>query len=126
MVSAVPSPRRPDLADHCDARVIAVALADGQGLESTIAPHYGRCPFYLVAVTEGPAIRATRLVPNPLAADDQPGDMLAFLRRLGADVVVTGAVGPGATNRLARFGIEEVTGRRGRVTDALAAYLEAG
>ncbi len=107
--------------DRRAARVVAVAITEAQGLQSTVAAHYGRCPYYLVVVIEGRTVRATRVVPNPFMADDEPGDMLAFLRRLGADVVVAGAVGPGATNRLARFGIEEVTGWCGRVADALSA-----
>jgi predicted Fe-Mo cluster-binding NifX family protein len=103
--------------------VIAIAVDDADGVESAVASHYGRCPFYLVAVTTGQEVQATRIVPNPFAWGDEPGDMLGFLRSTGADVVIVGSVGLGATNRLERFDIEEVTGASGRARDALAAYL---
>jgi predicted Fe-Mo cluster-binding NifX family protein len=104
-------------------RVVAVAAEDPSGLASTVASHYGRCPFYLVAITKGRHICATRVVSNPFSGGDQPGDMLEFFRSLGADVMLSGAERASATNHLVRFGIEEVAGARGRIEDALNAYL---
>ncbi|HEY3355240.1 MAG TPA: NifB/NifX family molybdenum-iron cluster-binding protein [Polyangia bacterium] len=104
-------------------RVIAVAARDGAGLESLVAEHFGRCPFYVVVVTAGTVIRAARVTANPHVADQAPGTMLRFLRDLGADVVIVGAVGPSATHDLRRCAITEVTGAAGRVVDAVGAYL---
>ena len=106
-----------------EVRVIAVAADDDQGLQSPIAEHFGSCPFYVVAVTDGLAIRASRVVANPHVADHAPGSMLGFLRNLGTDVVLVGKVGPAATHDLQSFGIEEVTAMAGRVGDAVRLYL---
>jgi predicted Fe-Mo cluster-binding NifX family protein len=106
-----------------EVHVIAVAADDDQGLGSPVAAHFGRCPFYVVAVTKGLTIRASRVVANPHVADHGPGSMLGFLRDLGANVVLVGKVGPAATHRLEDFGIEEVTARAVRVGDAVRLYL---
>jgi predicted Fe-Mo cluster-binding NifX family protein len=104
-------------------RVLAVAADGPQGRESTVADHFGRCPFYVVMVARGTEVRALRVVANPHVADHGPGSMLSFLRNLGADVVLAGKLGPGATHRLGRFGIKEVTGVAGNVVDVAGAYL---
>ena len=112
-----PVPRRHEV------RVLAVAANSAAGLTSTVTDHFGRCPFYVVVVTEGTELRAARVVANPHVADHAPGSMLPFLRNLGADVILVGKVGPGATHRLRRFEIAEVTGLAGRIGDAVGEYL---
>jgi predicted Fe-Mo cluster-binding NifX family protein len=103
--------------------VLAVAADGPQGRESTVAPHFGLSPFYVVMVARGTEVRSLRVVANPHVADHGPGSMVSFWRNLGADVVLAGKLGPGATHRLGHFGIREVTGVAGNVVDAVGEYL---
>ncbi len=106
-----------------DTRLVAITSEDGRGLDGRVSAHFGRCPAYtLVEVRDGRP-GAVRVVDNPFAASHAPGVVPAFLRDLGADVVITGGMGPRAIAMFERFGTEVVTGASGRIGEALETWL---
>ncbi len=104
-------------------RMIAVASLDDKGLEGEVSGHFGRCPFYTLVKVRGATISDAKSVPNPHFQRHVPGVMPAFIRDLGADVILAGGMGPRAIQLFQSYGIEVVTGGLGTVRKVLEAYL---
>ena len=102
---------------------IAVSADDERGLDSAVSPHFGRCPYYVLVDLEGREVRATRVVANPLYGQHRPGQVPAFIRDQGAEVMLTGGMGARAVSFFEEYGIEPVTGATGSVRHALEQYL---
>ncbi len=102
---------------------IAVSADDSNGLESVVSPHFGRCPFFVLVEVEGDQVRGVRMVENPFYALHQPGQVPAFIRSLGVDVMLTGGMGGRAVQFFRQYEIEPVTGAVGTVRQALEEYL---
>ncbi len=106
-----------------DIRVIAIASLDDKGLEGEVSGHFGRCPFYTLALTREGFASDAKVVPNPHYASHVPGQMPKFIKSLGADVILAGGMGPRAIRMFEDFGIEVVTGTMGTVGKVLDVYL---
>lgn len=104
-------------------RTIAIAAEDDQGLAGEVSHHFGRCPCYVLAEVEGGKLIKSRVQVNPHYSSHQPGQMPAYIRDLGADVILAGGMGPMAINLFQQFGIEVATGAVGNVGRVLDAYL---
>jgi len=104
-------------------RVIVVAAEDACGFDGKVSIHFGRCPFFLLAETNGTTATVSQVVPNPYRGSHQPGAVPRFVRDMGADVIIAGGVGPGAIEMFHAFGIDVATGATGTVMTALGAYL---
>ncbi len=102
---------------------IAIASDDEKGLDGQVSMHFGRCPYYVLAEVEGTMIQSTRIEKNPHFDNHQPGQMPAYIRDLGANVILAGGMGPRAVNMFQSFGIEVATGAVGIVGNVLNAYL---
>ncbi|TET71947.1 dinitrogenase iron-molybdenum cofactor biosynthesis protein, partial [Candidatus Bathyarchaeota archaeon] len=85
---------------------IAVSSTGGS-IDSTLSPRFGRCPYYVIVDTETMAHEA---VPN--ASMDAPsGAGIAAAQTIaqrGVKAVLTGRLGPNATQVLSQAGIEMV------------------
>jgi len=46
-------------------RTVAVACDSGDGLGGRVSGHFGRTPYFVVAVPDGPKVVSTKLVPSP-------------------------------------------------------------
>lgn len=99
---------------------IAVS-ANGPALESAASPVFGRCPYYLFVESETMAFEAC---PNP--AMDVPGGAgikaAQYISSQGAEVLITGNVGPNALQVLEPAGIKVYHFEGGCVRDALEAW----
>ena len=103
---------------------IAVAAADGIGLDGQVSPHFGHSPAVVVVdVVEGAVVKS-EVVFTPAAGGEHQCGMPTFIARLGANVVVAGGMGPGAVHALTGAGIEIATGASGTIRDAVAAWLQ--
>ncbi len=102
---------------------VAVAAADDGGLEAAVSMHFGRCPFYIVFELSGEQVTGVESVANPSAGEHRPGRMPRVVAGLGAEVIISGGMGPRALDAFEQLGIEAVTGASGKVGDALGAYL---
>ena len=96
--------------------------ARGESLDAEVEPRFGRCPHFVIVDS---ATMAGQGLSNP-AADAAggagPQTVQSFLNH-GAEVVLTGRVGPNAEQALQAANLEVVTGVTGTVREAVEAYL---
>lgn len=104
--------------------LIAVSAETNQGLESVVAHHFGRCPFFALVEVEGNEIQSTQIIDNPFYAAHQPGQVPGFINEQGADVMLSGGMGGRAIQFFNQFGVEAATGATGTVENAVRCYLE--
>jgi len=104
--------------------LIAVSADTNQGLDSRVAHHFGRCPFFALVEVEGEEILSTRIIENPYFAAHQPGQVPGFIHQQNADVMLSGGMGGRAIQFFGQFGIEAATGANGTVKDAVLCYLD--
>jgi predicted Fe-Mo cluster-binding NifX family protein len=102
---------------------IAVSTDNEQGLDSTISPHFGRCPYFVLVDLEGREVRGVQAVPNPHYPNHQPGQVPAFIHSQGAGAMLASGMGGRAVAFFEQYGIQPVTGASGTVRQALEQYL---
>jgi predicted Fe-Mo cluster-binding NifX family protein len=103
---------------------IAISVDQNKGLASMVSPHFGRCPYYVLADVEDQIIRRVTCTANPFFRDHRPGQVPAFIKEQGADVIITGGMGRRAIASFEHSDIEPVTGASGPVAHALEEYLD--
>ena len=102
---------------------IVFTADEPKGLESAISYHFGHCPYFVVVDIEGDEIVRVQSIENPLAGEHAAGDLPSFMQSIGANVIVTGGMGPKAQQYFAEMGIQPVTGAYGKVGDVLKEVL---
>ena len=102
---------------------LGVTAEDMSGLDAPIAGHFGHAPVVTVVEVQDGKVVTVTTVPNPGAANHQPGQMPRFLKSLDVDVVLTGTMGERAKSMFDAFGIRVVGGADGTVRQALDAWL---
>ena len=103
---------------------IAVSAENNQGLESTVAHHFGRCPFFVLVEVDGKDIKSHAVIENPFYASHQPGQVPGFIKDQGADVMLSGGMGGRAIQFFNQFAIETATGASGTIQHAVTCFLE--
>ncbi len=101
---------------------VAVPSVDGRGLESEVATHFGRAPYYTVVDVKENEIVNVRAVRQPFS-QHAPGDIPNFLKSLGVDVVLAYGMGVRAQEFFSSLGIRVVTGALGRIGDVVKRFL---
>ena len=102
---------------------IALSCDDGFGLEASLSPHFGRCPFYVLVDVTADQIAGFQVVKNPYFPNHQPGVIPQFIHSQKANVMIAGGMGPRAIDFFTQFGIDVATGVQGKVRDIVEAYL---
>ena len=102
---------------------IAVSAENNQGLDSTVAHHFGRCPYFALVDLEENEIQDCQIIENPYYAAHQPGQVRGFIREQGADVMLSGGMGGRALQFFSQYGIETGTGAGGTVEETIESYL---
>jgi len=102
---------------------IALASEDHLGLEGSISPHFGRCPYYTLVNVEGNKILGVEVLKNPYYPNHQPGVIPQFIHAQKANVMIAGGMGPRAIDFFHQFGIDVATGVQGKVREVVEAYL---
>jgi predicted Fe-Mo cluster-binding NifX family protein len=103
---------------------IAVSALDNDGLNSRVSPHFGRCPYFVLADIDGQEIESVRTVSNPHYSHHQPGQVPAFIQSQEVDVMLTGGMGGRALGFFRSAGIQPVTGANGTVEQALQQFFD--
>lgn len=102
---------------------IAISVDHDQGLESVVAHHFGRCPYYAFVDVEGDAVQDVQVLANPYYENHRPGAVPDFIRQQGADVMLAGGMGRRAVMIFQQYGIDARTGASGTVRRAVEHYL---
>ncbi len=102
---------------------IAVSAANNNGLESNVAQHFGRCPFYILIDMDGIDLTSVQGISNPHYESHQPGMVPAFINDQKVNVMIAGGMGGRAIQFFEEFGIDTATGASGSVKDALNGYI---
>jgi predicted Fe-Mo cluster-binding NifX family protein len=102
---------------------IAISAENTNGLDSPVSPHFGRCPYFILVDLEGQEITGIASVDNPYYANHEPGQVPAFIKSQGADVMLTGGMGGRAVGFFQQYNIQPVTGASGSARQALQNYL---
>ena len=90
-------------------------------LESEIDPRFGRCSYFLIVDTD--TMNFEYLSNESAMASGGAGIQAAQnVAKTGAEVVVTGNMGPNAFQTLSAAGIRVFTGANGTVKDAIEKY----
>ncbi|OGI44024.1 MAG: hypothetical protein A2150_02290 [Candidatus Muproteobacteria bacterium RBG_16_64_11] len=99
---------------------IAIA-ADAPNVDTDVAAHAGRAPYYLIFNPDG---RLHAAAANPVAASGQGAGPAAvqFLAGQGVGLVVAGEFGPHFLDALAAHGIKHAL-ETGRVADVIARLI---
>jgi len=102
---------------------IAFASSENRGLESRLAYHFGRCPYYIFVQIEDVNIENVETKKNPYYNNHVPGVVPQFIAGNNAKVMIAGGMGPRALDLFRQLGIQPLTGVSGKVKDALDDYL---
>lgn len=103
---------------------IAFAVEDKRGLDSLLSAHFGRCPYYiLVEVDEGKKIVKIEEKDNPFYSSHQPGQIPSFIKEIGAEVIISGGMGPRAVDFFLKLGIKPITAEIKSIQSLLSDYL---
>jgi len=102
---------------------VAVSVDDGNGLDSVVSPHFGRCPYFVMVDLEGQEVHAVQVISNPYYGHHQPGQVPGFIHSQEANVMLTGGMGQRAIAFFEQYGIQAATGASGTVRYALEQYL---
>ena len=96
--------------------------AQGRELNSPVDPRFGRARFFIVADTDTGAFSVADNAQNLNAAQGAGIQAGRNVADLGAEVVITGHIGPKAFATLQGGGVKVYTGARGTVADAIAQF----
>ncbi len=103
---------------------IAFATEDDGGLEAQVASHFRRARFFtFVDLDPDGEVVSVEVKENPFAQVRGPGLVPGFVRDEEADLVVSGGMGMRAAEVFRQWGVEPVTGAKGKVLEVLRALL---
>lgn len=103
---------------------IAIPAESKNGLESPLSLHFGRCPvFIMVEVEEGETLSVDE-IDNPFYGDHAPGQVPAFIKSQGADVILVGGMGRRALAFFDQYSIQAVSSSGRTVQQALQGFFE--
>ncbi len=103
---------------------IAVSSA-GKDLDSNVSNVFGRCPYFIIAEIENKKITKTKAIKNTSAKQMGGAGISAAQTVAEKDVkaVITGNIGPRASDVLKRFNIEVYKGS-GAVKEVLQKFTD--
>jgi predicted Fe-Mo cluster-binding NifX family protein len=91
------------------------------GLDAPVNPRFGRCPYYVIVETE--TMESEAISNTGMNAPSGAGIGAAQLvAEKGVEAVLTGSVGPKATQVLSRASIKILTGAGGSIRQTVEAY----
>ena len=98
-----------------------IVSSSGKDLQASIDLRFGRCPYFILVDTDDMSFEA---FDNQSAALGGGAGIQAgqFVVSKGANVVITGNVGPNAVTTLAAAGIDVIVGQTGTVKQAIDDY----
>lgn len=103
---------------------IVISSMTSAGMDSVVAGHFGRCPFFTLVDVDGAEVKQVTNIANPFFPNHAPGQVPDFVNQQGANVMIAGGMGGRAIQIFEQFGIESITGASGTVADAIALYIQ--
>ena len=103
---------------------IAISVENDKGLESQIAMHFGRSPYFAFVELEGEEVQNIEVQPSRFADGHKHGQVPNFIKEQQANVMLSGGMGQGAIGFFEQFGIETATGASGTVIATLEKYFK--
>ena len=103
---------------------IAVSAQTNAGLDSQVAQHFGRCPYFAIVDLVDNKVRAVKIVDNPYSSHHSPGQVPEFIRSQEAEVMLSGGMGRRAIQFFNESGITAFTGANGTIQTAIEKYLK--
>ncbi|MEA2102777.1 MAG: NifB/NifX family molybdenum-iron cluster-binding protein [Thermodesulfobacteriota bacterium] len=105
--------------------LVAIAADGDQGMEAQAAQHFGRCSHYIIVEITDNTPGKVSSVENPFFNQHgNPGQVPAFIKDQGADVMISGGMGGSAINFFNEFKIEVCTGASGSIKNVIKAYID--
>lgn len=97
----------------------------GKNIESRVSAVFGRCPYFVVAEIEKKKIVNLELIENPSASQTGGAGISAAqaIAEKDAKAVITGNIGPRASDALRQFNIEVYNGS-GLVKEVLQKFID--
>jgi len=93
----------------------------GEDIASNIDPRFGRCKYFLIVDSE--TMNAEPISNESLMASGGAGIQAAQnVAKTGAEVVITGNIGPNAFQTLKAANIKIITGANGTIKEAVEKY----
>jgi predicted Fe-Mo cluster-binding NifX family protein len=105
---------------------IAISLETNNGLNSLVAHHFGRCPYFALVDMNDKEIQAIEVISNPFYSGHQVGQVPQFIYEQKANVMLSGGMGGRAIQFFQQLGIQAATGASGTVRSALEDFFGGG
>ncbi len=104
---------------------IVIPVEDEHGLESRVAEHFGRAPFFAVVdLDENGEILGTKTEANKGEHHGGTGHPHENLLALKPDVIIACGMGPGGLTSFQNAGIAVLKANANRVKDIVASYKQ--
>jgi len=103
---------------------IAFASEEDKGLESMLAHHFGRCPYYVFVDVEDEKVKKVEVKKNPFFEKHDAGVVPNFIAEQKADIIIAGGMGPKAIEWFKELGVKPITTEPKKITQILKDYLE--
>lgn len=102
--------------------IIAVPTENEGGLDSYVAHHFGRAPYFTLIEVEDGEVKDVRVLEAP--ATHEPGELPALLRRNNVEIILAYGMGDRAAAFFESYGIKVLTGVEGKVREVVKAFIE--
>ena len=93
----------------------------GENLDANVDQRFGRCKYFLIVDTESMEFEVLSNE-NAMASGGAGIQAAQTIAKTGAEVVVTGNVGPNAFQTLSAAGMKIVTGASGTIKESIEKY----
>ena len=103
---------------------IAFTSDENKGLDSVMSYHFGHCPYFVIVEVENNEVKKVETIENSLAESHGPGELPAFMKNRGVNIIATGGMGPRAQEFFSQYGIKPIIGVYGKVKDVLSEITE--
>jgi predicted Fe-Mo cluster-binding NifX family protein len=92
--------------------------AMGDNLDANVDPRFGRCKYFLIIDTDSMNVKSVSN--ESMMASGGAGIQAAqIVAKTGAEIVITGNIGPNAFQTLKAAGIKIITGVNGNIKDVV-------
>ena len=93
----------------------------GDNINSDVDPRFGRCKYFLIIDTDSMSVKS--ISNDCMMASGGAGIQAAqIVAKAGAEIVITGNIGPNAFQTLKAAGIKIITGVNGKIKEVVERY----
>ncbi len=104
--------------------IIAFSSDDKKGLDGILAYHFGRCPYFTFVELKDNNVKDIKVEENPYVNSHEPGVVPEYIHSKGAEMIVSGGMGPKAQDWFLQLGIKPSVGAYGRIRDLIEQIVQ--